>query len=314
MATERLKTVKPSGGDYTSLAAAIAGEAGDLVATDEWLHIECYAMTDTEQATVTGYTTDADCHILIDTPMSERHKGVWSDNKYNVSGETGGIITVSQSHVLLEGLQAHSTLGWSGSAIYLNDYFRDIHISKCIVWTNTNDALMVVGGPGLGYKIYNCIAINSPRGFNIRSVDIYNCIAVNCTEGFRQSYGAINAYNCLSANNTTGFSYTGSQGLNLYNCASSDGTVGAYGGSGNRANQTFSFVDAQNGNFALAENDTGARGHGLTDPSNGLYLDDILGNPRTPPWDIGAFQYVTEGPPPPVSKKRQYFYFQQMRG
>lgn len=116
MATERLKTVKPSGGDYTSLAAAIAGEAGDLVATDEWLHIECYAMTDEEETNITGYTTDEDCKIVIDTPMSERHQGVWDDNKYNVSGRIGnGIIKVSQSHVLLEGLQAHSTLPWSGT-------------------------------------------------------------------------------------------------------------------------------------------------------------------------------------------------------
>lgn len=313
MATERLKTVKPSGGDYTSLAAAIAGKAGNLVSADEWLHIECYAMTDTTEANITGYTTDADCKIVVDTPMSERHQGVWDSNKYNLTGNIGnGIIKVNQAHVLVEGIQAHSTLGWSGSAIYINDYYSNIHISKCIVWTNTNDALMVVSGPGLGYKISNCLAINSPRGFNICSMDIYNCTAVNCTEGFRQSYGAINAYNCLSANNTTGFSYVGSAGLNLYNCASSDGTAGAYAGSGNRVNQTFSFVDAANGNFALAEGDTGARGHGLTNPGSRLYLDDILGNPRTAPWDIGAFQYVSGGPP--AGKKKQYFYFQQMRG
>lgn len=296
MATERLKTVRPSGGDYTSLAAAIAGEAGNLVSADEWLHISCYAMTDTAEANITGYTTDADCRIVVDTPISERHKGIWDSNKYNITGNIGnGIIKISQAYVLIEGIQAHSTLGWSGSAIYLNDYFRDIHISKCIAWGNTVSGIFVVSGPDLGYKIYNCIAINSPRGFDIRSMDIYNCTAVNCTEGFRQSYGAINAYNCLSANNTTGFSYVGSQGLNLYNCASSDGTAANFAGSGNRINQTFSFVDAANGDYHLAENDTGARGYGLTNPGSGLYLDDIDGETRTVPWDIGADQYVGGG-------------------
>jgi hypothetical protein len=296
MATERLKTVKPTGGDYTSLAAAIAGEAGNLVAADEWLHVECYAMTDTAEANITGFTTDADCKIVVDTPLSERHQGVWDSNKYNITGPIdNGIIKVNQAHVLLEGLQAYSTLAWSGAAIYLYDYFLNNHVSKCIVRANTNRALRVVSAPGLGYKISNCIAIDSPVGFDVRSMDIYNCTAVNCTVGFRRSYGPMNAYNCLAANNTTGFDQVGGNTWTLYNCASSDGTADDFAGSGNRVNQTFSFKDAANGDYHLAENDTGARGHGLTDPGSGLYLDDIDGEIRTVPWDIGADQFVSGG-------------------
>jgi len=299
MATERLKTVKPSGGDYTSLAAAIAGEAGNLVSADEWLHIECYAMTDGEQVYITGYTTSEDCHILVDTPTSERHKGVLDrsgDAYYLVIREAQGCINVQDPWVTLEGLQAENTLPWASRfAFQAADNFTGItRISKCIGVSNGYHAFFLMAG---NIFVMNCLAIESGRGFSGRQdIIFFNCTAANNDAGFDDMYGSHMYYNCLAANNSIAdFTITSNPLPAMYNCASSDATAGAYAGSGNRINQTFSFVDAANGDYHLAENDTGARGHGLTDPGSGLYLDDIDGDIRTVPWDIGADQFVSGG-------------------
>jgi hypothetical protein len=65
----------------------------------------------------------------------------------------------------------------------------------------------------------------------------------------------------------------------------------AAGGTGNRFSQTFTFAGA--GNYHLASTDAGARGYGVSNPGSGLYSDDIDGQTRSAPWDIGADQYVT---------------------
>jgi hypothetical protein len=51
------KTVKPSGGDYTSLSNWEAGEQADLVAAGNIAVAECYSMVDTTPVVVDGWTT-----------------------------------------------------------------------------------------------------------------------------------------------------------------------------------------------------------------------------------------------------------------
>jgi len=316
MADERLVTVKSSGGDYTSLAAAIAGEAGNLVAADEWLHIECYAMTDITEAHITGFTTSSDCRIVVDTPLSERHQGVWDSNKYNLKYSIGnGIIKVSQSHVLLEGLQVWSTLPWSGTGIYINDYLENVKVSKSIVRGDSVSGIFTIKGEPPYHQIYNCLALNSPYGFGIRGTIAYNCTAVDCGKGFNQMWTSVTAYNCLSTGSSD--SDYGSAvvpaNLTLYNCASGDSSATSYAGSNNRANQTFTFKDAAHGDYHLAEGDTGARGYGAVNPGSGLYLDDVDGQLRGASWDIGFDQYVG-ATPPPSGMQKWYYHTQTMRG
>ena len=45
-------------------------------------------------------------------------------------------------------------------------------------------------------------------------------------------------------------------------CASSDGTADKLGGTGNRANQMFTFANPAGLDFHLAANDNGPKGHG----------------------------------------------------
>lgn len=77
-----------------------------------------------------------------------------------------------------------------------------------------------------------------------------------------------------------------------YNSTTSS-TMGGTAGSNDRLSQTFSFVSSTN--FALASNDGGALGYGLTDPGSGMFYDDITGTTREAPWDIGSFEFVSVG-------------------
>jgi hypothetical protein len=72
--------------------------------------------------------------------------------------------------------------------------------------------------------------------------------------------------------------------------ATTAAAMGYTAGSNDRVSQTFSF--AASDDFALTGSDTGAKGYGLTDPGSGLFSTDILGNTRSVPWDVGAFEYV----------------------
>ncbi|MFH1666726.1 MAG: hypothetical protein ABIA17_04055, partial [Elusimicrobiota bacterium] len=67
------KTIKSSGGDYTSLTAWEAGEQADLVALDRVAVAECYDFESVESPiSINGWTTDAGHYIKIYVPPSER--------------------------------------------------------------------------------------------------------------------------------------------------------------------------------------------------------------------------------------------------
>jgi hypothetical protein len=156
----------PTGGDYTSLNAALAGEAvlasdgplvGDLVALNRQLNIELYAMTDTAAVDLVtpGYVTDADRFIKIYTPASERHAGVWDATKYNLNmtaqPDPGGqpfpaCIGIGEVDVWLDGIQAECSYAGTDypSMIAANPGAAGnatLRISNSIFkgnWTNSN--------------------------------------------------------------------------------------------------------------------------------------------------------------------------------
>src|SRR3972149_2689414 len=111
MPTTITKTIKPSGGDYTSLSAWEAGMQKDLVTADEISVAECYSMSDTTAVSIDGWTTDATRYIKIYTPISERHDGKWNINKYRLiaSADWTGALTVVEDYVYVDGLQIEQT-------------------------------------------------------------------------------------------------------------------------------------------------------------------------------------------------------------
>lgn len=136
--------------------------------------------------------------------------------------------------------------------------------------------------------LINCVTDGGFTGFGsdgsswaASELTNFNCTAYGATSGFNDDQACIN---CLAAANGTDFNATGTSGH--ANNASSDATANGTA----LDNSIFTFVDTNTFDFHLGADDLGARGLGLTAPAGALYGDDIDGQTRSAPWDIGADQ------------------------
>lgn len=328
MATLITRTIKGSGlgGDYTTLAGAESGEQAartDLVTRDEQLTIECFASAapDTTRVDVDGFTTDATRYIVITSPTAERHTGKWDTTKYRLAPTASGnfALAIYEPYTRLVGIQVYNqtTDGFSYAAHF--DVAGPLYVSHCIFRVNaaigsgSQRVLNIRANPAY---FWNCVAwgARSPdglsRGFNDNlnagPAYIYNCTAYDCDDGFFEGDNGWDfiVKNCLAANCTrafpAGWNWPAACDYNATNnalAAVGSGAMNNPPGANRRVSQTFSFVDAANGDFHLQASDTGALGFGadLSADSNLAFSDDIDGQTRTGTWDIGADEYVAAG-------------------
>lgn len=316
MATNRTVTVKPSGGDYTSLRAAIDGESKNLVSLDRQLTIECYAMQDTTNVVISKslWTTDETRYILITCPPGERHSGVWDDTKYR--------LTVANSHplqihvgnwVVVEWLQIHLTAGTSPRVLYVGGIIAsaaNITIRNNIIRSSGQVNNSVIHASYTGHSSANTYIYNNlmyggtgTANYGFQTDIIGNFYLWNNTVGsgtgglFRNGNGNVVAVNNLLNVSTTAASGTFGAGTdyNRTNLSSMGYTVTGGGNTHDATSQTFTFVDsgATPPDYHLSSSDTGAKNLGVSDPGSGLFSNDIDGQTRSGSWDVGADEYVS---------------------
>jgi hypothetical protein len=322
MATTVTHAVDPDGGaghDYDSLSLWNAGEQGDLTGVRDEIAVakcQCTGGTaDTTAVTIDGWTTSATQYIKIWTDPTEsyRHNGTYqTGNKYRLSG----VLLLKEGNARFDGIQSVSTKV-DNSNLYpfqldntaevfnffaTNSIFKSSDGESYLGWIY--GILVYPGGAaGSAYTIINCIfdgfrSADTSDSAGCMCADdaagtfyIYNCTFNNCNRGVWQYSGTVYCKNCIANSCPQG----GFAGTTNTNCASSDGTADDTG-SGNRVNQTFSFVSASD--FHLASNDAGALGYGLNLYNDAVYpfQIDIDGQDRggaAASWDIGADEYVS---------------------
>jgi hypothetical protein len=308
VATQRLRTVKSSGGDYSSLSAWEAGEEADIVAADEYRTAECYSFDDTTALTITGWTTDATRFIQIITPSAERHDGKWNASKYRMSfsGATG--ITLGEPYIYFEGIQFQISEGGSTARTTVlvgSVGAGNIYVDACIFrqnpasagtgslvgFANTDASTTAVIRNTLFYDFRQ----GTGRGVSVNPgiVFLYNCTGHNCDETYRRGSGTLTARNCLANDSTDGFVGTFDAASN-YNASDVAGDApGA--NSRNGASGTATFVDEANDDFHLGASDTNCKdlGEDLSGATHG-FSTDVDGATRTGSWDIG-FDEITAG-------------------
>ena len=199
MATQLLKTVKPAGGDYTSLEACMNANEQNLVTADKYFDVEIdgdwSGGADTTAVTIHNYTTDATRYINIYTTATARHKGVWSTSYYRLqlalSLETNtNLITISNNYVTINGIQTYATGGggsWLNFYSIANEGNYDT-IKNCILRGGVTTA-----GHHVGYVQNNSNLIDY----------IYN----NVFYGFVTTSGNGNGLQITSGNGGNGTSY-----------------------------------------------------------------------------------------------------------
>ena len=313
--------------DYTSLAAAIAGETGaspkcvtsaDLVTNDEQLTIECRATSgaaDTTPVTIRGFTTDADNYVKISVPAAHRHQGAWDDNKAVFAPVTTSYgMQYMDSFVYLEGLQIDCV----GYGNYCNVGIRwnspGIVVDSCII---RNSCTGSRGSP-IGIQPYNvsttdkCYIRNcliygfrvtgnsyTQAGIDVHYSDVavYNTVISGCIVGGNAGNGTLTFRNCALFDNDDDFlgdpivTYTASDDNDI----SGTGNVDISPGATEADDWAAAFTDYANGDFSLVSGspliDAG------TDLSAVMDSVDIIGTsrPQGDYWDIGAFEYVVSG-------------------
>lgn len=291
-------TVKPSGGTYTSLNAALVGEAADLVTNQCILTIECYAMEDNNKINMSGmsYTTNSSYYINITVPTSERHNGKWNTSKYRISNPDGWgwLFGIYANFTRIDGIQIENV---SDGIIIVVTNATNCRVSNSILKTG----LIGINGQGTAYNCIISDCATSGIGINWAEAYIYNCTFVNCAIGVSRvgnfPFDLINNLfsgcddDLVGTDEVEGaeegtYSFT----YNATDLSTITTGIPTSAGFNNRFSQTFTFAGASD--FHLASTDAGARGYGVADPADGLFSDDIDGQTRGATWDIGADQYV----------------------
>lgn len=318
MPTVRTVTVKPSAGDYTSLAGADAGEVGgvDFVALDRQLDIACYAMNDTTAVALAAATSDATRYVRVYTPPTERHAGTWNTGKYylTVTGATA-ISIASGLHTRVEGLQIQCTLTAADvKSCYQNAGQSRISNTICrgSYGTGTSGGYGIVqDGSGAVLRAWNCLIydiVGWTSGFGAgflhnagTSAYVSNITVQGCAFGFATVPTGAVLKNCLAQDCADGtFDSFGSpfEAASTNNAADAGTPPGS-----NPQTGEVTFVNEAGDDFHLDASDTVAKGNGtdLSADANTPFSDDIDGVTRTGTWDIGADQYVAVAAAQPVT-------------
>lgn len=185
MATEVIRTVQPSGGDYTTLTAWEAGEQRDLVAADEIATAECYDFALTDDVAINGWTTDATRFIKIYSPTAERHNGTAravSGSGFSItpSGTVTTPIRVAVPHVYLEGLEIVGA-ATAVPTIIASAGVGELYIDQCIihdVQTGTGYTVSL-STAGVALRMRNTIVYGSCRSADVRNAT--SALLENCT-------------------------------------------------------------------------------------------------------------------------------------
>lgn len=310
-ASTTTKTVKESGGDYTTLSAWEAGRQADIVAGDriELASIEeSWTNPDTTSVTISGWTTDATRYICI-TNSTSKHDGkqyASPSTCYRLEpASNNNAVTISEEYVRIYGLCVKITVS---SATYAGYIVQSIPAGGSGIVIGYSIATASLSSTGAGYGYYCADGDATVSVFNSVSYGFLN--GTTSCRGYIINGGTFNVYNCLSFGDYV--SYRNLSGtMNVYNSIaqgwSSDGFNGTIGGDynvsegaddppgSNPADQTVNVVFVSESapyDFHLSASDTSGVKDATSDQSGGLFADDIDYVTRSGSWDIGADEYV----------------------
>ncbi|MFC2092070.1 fibronectin type III domain-containing protein, partial [Elusimicrobiota bacterium] len=281
----------------------------DLVDNNEIWNIACYAdSVDTRAVVVNDWTTDSHYYIRIFTPVnsdeagtSQRHNGIWDDDKYNIDGNVTWDYTVRvyEPFTRIEGLQINNSGGGGSTALYneaaangsvYDDLIlttADMSSAECAMLYNNSETARVIFKNSLLFGSQTGIYLSRWQEY----VDIYNVTIVNCSnkgidlsssddEGRCHMYNTI-VYNC-------NINYEDLSDTNKSHNASDESNAANIPGSDSQTDVTSAdFVDYAGGDFHISKNSTKLKDTG-TDLT-GIVDYDIEGDtrPQGAAWDIG---------------------------
>jgi len=318
MATEIIKTIKASGGDYSSLAAWDAGEARDLPSADEIAIAEVYDFVDTAAVNIGGgWTTDPTRYIHIRPGAGQGHQGKYDASKYvlQVTDWSGSLFQMDDGaeYSKIDGIQIEGILTTGSSFWYifhpnaLASTSNLLEVQKMIIKGTITAGVTgsVFGwrmdGTNWNFKAKNMIIQDIENGgsqtnyvglydSDVNSLFLAHITINNCRAGIRR-VGADNPAasskirNVVSSNSSNLDFYDVYDPANIawdYN-AGDETQADIYGARSRKGSAGIpTYQDESGGDFTPASSDRNIRGRGvdLSGDSDLPVTDDIKGNPR----------------------------------
>lgn len=303
-AVEKLRTVKQSLGDYTTLESCMNANESDITAgagTTFVASIEgTWSVDDNTFVSIDGWSTNATYFITAVTDSDSRHDGKWKTTGYILYLNTsfGQCVSNTEDYTVIEGLQLHSEATFQArqalesTSSYFTICYNIIRCSGAIA----NNAIESTSGTSGVKKAYNNLIYDCPGvGIYFWAADssafVYNNTVVDCGTGLQTGVSDVVAKNNIVKGCPTPSTGT-FQGTSDYNAT--DSSTICVDNTNDRTGVTFIFADSTSDDFHLAAGDTAALNHGvdLSGDANLAFSDDIDGDTRSGTWDIGADEFI----------------------
>jgi len=251
MATELKHTVKPSGGDFTNLDAAldhIVAAHQDLIAADVYATVEIggtWSSADTAAVSIPNLNGDATRYLHIYTTAEARHDGKWNTGAYMLQTANASAITFPGGNLLhcrIDGLQFGPSSVSANYQCCLDvasvGAGATIWVSNCLIRQANNNSYRCPGifsqdGDATLY-VWNTVvygvgtegnALTSAFcGYDYTAMNIYNCTAIGGTYAYYagDSGGTMTVKNSYGGGTVTEDFYRSAGTLAKTNCASED--------------------------------------------------------------------------------------------
>jgi len=300
------ETIYIKDGATTSNYAILSNAGNPAIATAKidgaWTGVDATAVT------FSGWTTGPTDYIRVYTTPAARHNGTWG-NGYRRSGN----LIIQEEYARVDGLSIKQESDGRTYFVYNFYGYGEVWISNCFGWyavtsASAYDVYDIFSVGPVTVKLWNNIGISdssdsSSEAFFFNDPDsivyAYNNTGISENgRAFRRGAGTAYVSNALGiTGNNTAFLNFANGSVNY--SASNDGTADDFAGTGNKVDQSFSFIDSANNDYHLAPTDTVAKDNGTSTAAdtNLAFITDIDGQARGSSatttagglgWDIGA--------------------------
>lgn len=321
MPTEVIHSIRPSGGDYTTLAAWQTAQARNLVTADEIAIAEIYDEWDRSTTGPgglvfsTSWVCDDDHPVIIRAAAGHEHSGSYTAGAF-IKREASGIALSNSSATLHLRLERLVILGYTSTVSVSMANFQRLMFDRLIFDNVASTSIQVSRSiNAVAYAdIYNCVTFGTGRAMRLLvlssangHVRVYNTIAIGSSASFQALQSAApqtdsplrrsDFFNCIAINTTNPALAWGLANAPL---AASNNASSSYASSPPPGSDPYTedvttadFVDFDNQDLRLSDG-SGLIGHGVN--NFGLFTTDAAGNewPSSGPWDIGAYHYIQQ--------------------
>ena len=303
MATESVKTIRASGGDYSSLSAWEVGERRDLVAADEIAVAEMYddwptglSVNGLEIRSDTNWTSDATRYIHIRAAAGEGFEGDKDVGALVLAAHsTYGSFRFVRTHARVTGIRFKPSTGTrSAFSFYFdNSNYRLLVDRICVDGMSSTSGDMRLESLGATDTVtaYSSLFLNGYRTAAPSST-LDNFLFHNCGAAGHSSYAYIRvkAVNCWEYN--TGGFFTSAMGTGSdYNASEDTSAPGSNSIHSYAASTEFENAASYDFHLKSGSNFIGAGANLYPTPQYDIDGDEW---PSSGAWDIG-FDYVTGG-------------------